>query len=175
MSKVGNLGRVTIRAATVTFFNNTEHEEFIPGYEDCNTLEFEIATTFRESKVRDNLLYLNNNCDYLHSIRTEPPLPLAFFVDNDRVLDSVWDDRGLEFVDPLPLTALHYCRLLYAVLATFGPSEDITIIQKLSYVRDTQDTSVADIELTNGRVFRVENGRMVQIDSNDPYVKSATS
>lgn len=102
-------------------------------------------------------------------------MPLAFFVDNDRVLDSVWDDRGLEFVDPLPLEALRYCRLRYALLATFGPSEDITIVQKLSYVRDNQDTSVADIELTNGRVFRVENGRMIQIDSNDPYVKSATS
>lgn len=138
-------------------------------------MEFEIATVFKESKVRDKLLYINGYCNYLHSIRTEPPLPLAFFVDNDRVLDSVWDDRGLEFVDPLPLEALRYCRLRYALLATFGPSEDITIVQKLSYVRDNQDTSVADIELTNGRVFRVENGRMIQIDSNDPYVKSATS
>lgn len=171
MSKIANLGRVSLKTATDAVFNDTL-------YEDYDVIKFELAEAVNcldRKNLRDRVFTMTAICDYLHGIRTEPPLPLAFFINDDRVLESGCVERGLEFADPLPICALPYCNLTYTVPTKSVVKYPVTIIRRCSYVkgpiRDDYRHNLITIELTNGTKLEVANGTVNILEANTPDVK----
>lgn len=133
---------------------------------DYDAIKYEIETTL---VVNTSLNIVPRLGDQLHCIRTDPPLPLEFNSGECVILNSVWHDRGLEFVDPIPLSSLYYTLLSYRIVQpNLDRQKTVTVITSYSILserhrRKLYTTQANIIELVNGTQIRILNGTIVII------------
>lgn len=163
MGKVVNIGRASMEDAITTFYKESMHDT-------DDRVEFEIEHVVEgDANIVGKMFGLASSYDYLHSIRVVPPLPLEFYSDGVKILESTDDEKGLEFPDPLPrrflgFTHLKYCISPKAQLAAENINQPYTFVLRVSMQRFCYN-HIYTVTLSNGKVYSIDRGILVEDDS----------
>ena len=120
---------------------------------------------------------IRKDFDFLYGIRTEPPLPLELYFNEYHMIDSMQDETGLVFTDPIPVSLAVFCDLNCKALQS--DSIPFKFIVKAGLNSNIKETFLPGnryiVDLPDDRQLIVVNGNYILQDRPDSHTKKAIS